>query len=34
MLAVDRFTVDTIRLRQVYVFFCIEVSTCRVHLLE
>ena len=33
MLAVDFFTADTVWLRQVYVFFCIEVSTRRVHLL-
>src|SRR5450755_2202643 len=33
MLAVDFFTVDTVWLRQVYVFFAIEVSTRRVHLL-
>jgi putative transposase len=33
MLAVDFFTVDTVWLRQVYVFFCLEVSTRRVHVL-
>ena len=33
MLAVDFFTVDTVWLRQVYVFFCIEVSTRRVRVL-
>ena len=33
MLAVDFFTADTVWLRQVYVFFCIEVSTRRVHVL-
>ena len=29
----DFFTVDTAWLRQVYVFFCLEVSTRRVHVL-
>ena len=29
----DFFTVDTVWLRQVYVFFCLEVSTRRVHVL-
>jgi putative transposase len=33
MLAVDFFTVDTVWLNQVYVFFCLEVSTRRVGLL-
>jgi putative transposase len=33
MLAVDFFTVDTVWLNQVYVFFCLEVSTRRVRLL-
>jgi hypothetical protein len=33
MLAVDFFTADTVWLRQVYVFFCIEVSSRRVHVL-
>jgi putative transposase len=33
MLAVDFFTADTVWLRQVYVFFCIEVSTRRVRVL-
>ena len=33
ILAVDFFTVDTVWLRQVYVFFCIEVSTRRVRVL-
>jgi hypothetical protein len=33
MLTVDFFTVDTIWLNQLYVFFCLEVSTRRVHLL-
>ena len=33
ILAVDFFTVDTVWLRQVYVFFCLEVSTRRVHVL-
>jgi putative transposase len=32
MLTVDFFTVDTVWLRQVYVFFAVEVSTRRVHL--
>jgi putative transposase len=33
MLAVDFFTVDTVWLTQVYVFFCVEVSTRRVRAL-
>jgi hypothetical protein len=33
MLAVDFFTVDTVWLNQLYVFFCLEVSTRRVRLL-
>jgi putative transposase len=33
ILAVDFFTVDTVWLKQLYVFFCLEVSTRRVHLL-
>jgi putative transposase len=33
MLAVDFFTVDTVWLTQVYVFFCVEVSTRRVRVL-
>jgi hypothetical protein len=33
MLAVGFFTADTVWLRHVYVFFCIEVSSRRVHVL-
>ena len=33
MLAVDFFTVDTVWLSQVYVFFCVEVSTRRIRVL-
>ena len=33
ILAVDFFTVDTVLLQQIYVFFCIEISTRRVHVL-
>ena len=33
MLAVDFFTVDTVFLQQVYVFFCIEIATRKVRLL-
>jgi putative transposase len=34
MLAVDFFTVDTVFLQQVYVFFCIEIATRKVRLLD
>jgi putative transposase len=33
ILAVDFLTVDTVFLQQIYVFFCIEISTRRVHIL-
>jgi transposase InsO family protein len=33
MLAVDFFTVDTVFLQQVYVFFCIEIATRKVRIL-
>ena len=33
ILAVGFFTVDTVLLQQVYVFFCIEIATCKVRIL-